>query len=85
MGNQFSQAFSPAATFTASSLPSGSLEAKVYIVTGTSASVGKELARLLYSLHGTVYLAARSSERASAAILCTPQDMEPPPLARLFI
>jgi retinol dehydrogenase-12 len=68
MGNQFSQAFPPAATFTTSSLPSGSLSGKVYIVTGASAGVGKELARLLYSLHGTVYLAARSSERASAAI-----------------
>ena len=68
MGNHFSQAFPPAATFTPSSLPPACLKGKVYIVTGASAGVGKELARLLYSLHGTVYLAARSSERTSAAI-----------------
>ncbi|KAF2996420.1 hypothetical protein E8E13_002852 [Curvularia kusanoi] len=68
MGNQISQAFPPAATFTESSLATGSLKDKVYIVTGASAGVGKELARLLYSLHGTVYLAARSKERANAAI-----------------
>lgn len=68
MGNQISQAFPPTATFTETTLPSGSLKDKVFIVTGASAGVGKELARLLYSLHGTVYLAARSKERANAAI-----------------
>lgn len=68
MGNQISQAFPPAATFTESSLPSASLSGKVFIVTGASAGVGKELARLLYSLDGTVYLAARSKERGNAAI-----------------
>lgn len=68
MGNQLSQAFPPAATFTERSLPSGSLKDKVYIVTGSSAGVGKELARLLYSLDGTVYLAARSKERTDAVL-----------------
>lgn len=68
MGNQFSQAFPPAPTFTETSVPAGSLKDKVYIVTGASAGVGKELARLLYSLNGTVYLAARSKERTDAAI-----------------
>lgn len=68
MGNQISQMFPPAAAFTESQVPSGSLKDKVFIVTGASAGVGKELARLLYSLHGTVYLAARSSERTNAAI-----------------
>ncbi|KAF9696844.1 hypothetical protein EKO04_005241 [Ascochyta lentis] len=68
MGNQISQMFPPTAVFTESSLPSGSLKDKVYIVTGASAGVGKELARLLYSLNGTVYLAARSKERANAAM-----------------
>lgn len=68
MGNQISQMFPPTAAFTESALPTGSLKDKVYIVTGASAGVGKELARLLYSLHGTVYLAARSKERANAAI-----------------
>ena len=68
MGNHISQAFPPTATFTETTLPSGSLKDKIFIVTGASAGVGKELARLLYSLHGTVYLAARSKERANAAI-----------------
>lgn len=68
MGNQISQMFPPTAAFTESSLPSGSLKDKVFIVTGASAGVGKELTRLLYSLNGTVYLAARSKERANAAI-----------------
>lgn len=66
MGNQFSQMFPPAATFTEHSLDD--LKGKVYIVTGASAGVGKELSRLLYSRNSTVYLAARSSERANAAI-----------------
>lgn len=68
MGNQISQMFPPTAAFTESTLPAGSLKDKVFIVTGASAGVGKELARLLYSLHGTVYLAARSKEKANAAI-----------------
>lgn len=68
MGNQISQMFPPAAAFTESALSSGSLKDKVFVVTGASAGVGKELSRLLYSLHGTVYLAARSKERANAAI-----------------
>ena len=63
-----SQVFPPAPTFTESSLPSGSLKDKVYIVTGASAGVGRELSRLLYSLDSTVYLAARSKERANASI-----------------
>jgi retinol dehydrogenase-12 len=66
MGNQWSQAFPPKPTFTESTL--SDLQGKVYIVTGASAGVGKELARLLYSRNGTVYIAARSSERAQAAI-----------------
>lgn len=66
MGNQFSQAFPPAPTFTEKSL--GSLAGKIYIVTGANAGVGKELARILYSLNSTVYVAARSSEKAAAAI-----------------
>jgi NAD(P)-dependent dehydrogenase (short-subunit alcohol dehydrogenase family) len=58
--------FPPAPGFTESSLPD--LHGKVYIVTGASAGVGKELSRLLYSRNGVVYVAARSSEKASAAI-----------------
>ena len=66
MGNTYSQFFPPAATFTETSTPD--LTGKVYIVTGASAGVGRELARLLYSRNGTVYVAARSSDRAKAAI-----------------
>lgn len=66
MGNQLSQMFPPAPSFTEESLPD--LKGKDYIVTGASAGVGKELARLLYSHNGTVYVAARSSEKAQAAI-----------------
>jgi retinol dehydrogenase-12 len=66
MGQQFSQAFPPAPSFTESSL--SSLSGKVYIVTGASAGVGRELARLLYSLNATVYVAARSADKANAAI-----------------
>ncbi|KAF2850285.1 NAD(P)-binding protein [Plenodomus tracheiphilus IPT5] len=67
MGNQFSQAFPPAPTFTEKSL-TGDLTNKVYLVTGANAGVGKELARILYSLNGTVYLGARSAEKAQSAI-----------------
>ncbi|KAH7356353.1 hypothetical protein BKA66DRAFT_473705 [Pyrenochaeta sp. MPI-SDFR-AT-0127] len=66
MGNQFSQAFPPAPKFTETAL--SDLKGKVYIVTGANAGVGKELARLLYSRNGTVYVGARSSEKAEAAI-----------------
>lgn len=66
MGAQFSQMFPPAPSFTESSLPS--LSSKVYIVTGASAGVGRELARLLYSLNATVYLAARNAQKTSDAI-----------------
>ncbi|USP77509.1 hypothetical protein yc1106_04783 [Curvularia clavata] len=66
MGNQLSVFFPPAPSFTEASLPD--LRNKVYIVTGASAGVGKELSRLLYSRNGTVYLTARSFEKAKAAI-----------------
>lgn len=66
MGSQFSQIFPPKPKFTEHSLPN--LQGKVYIVTGASAGVGKELARLLYYRNGTVYLAARNARRVQAAI-----------------
>ncbi|CAE7015500.1 hypothetical protein PTNB73_01279 [Pyrenophora teres f. teres] len=61
MGNQWSQMFPPASNFTETNLPD--LSGKVYIVTGSSAGVGKEVARLLYSHNCTVYLATRSAEK----------------------
>lgn len=41
---------------------------QVYIVTGSNAGVGKEVARILYSKHAKVYIAARSAEKAASAI-----------------
>ncbi|UKZ53305.1 hypothetical protein TrVGV298_007097 [Trichoderma virens] len=45
-----------------------SLPLPVYIVTGGNAGVGKELVAMLHAKHATVYVAARSEERAAAAI-----------------
>ncbi|KPM41455.1 hypothetical protein AK830_g5057 [Neonectria ditissima] len=41
---------------------------QVYIVTGASGGVGKELAQMLYAKNARVYVAARSEEKAAAAI-----------------
>ncbi|RPA84007.1 NAD(P)-binding protein [Ascobolus immersus RN42] len=41
---------------------------RVLIVTGGTAGVGFELSNILYASNGTVYIAARSQERAEAAI-----------------
>ncbi|EMD96764.1 hypothetical protein COCC4DRAFT_172220 [Bipolaris maydis ATCC 48331] len=66
MGSQLSLYFPPPPVFTEKSLPD--LSSKTYIVTGASAGVGKELARLLYSRNGNVYLATRSTEKTNAAM-----------------
>ncbi|KAH7392291.1 hypothetical protein DE146DRAFT_758018 [Phaeosphaeria sp. MPI-PUGE-AT-0046c] len=66
MGNYFSQFFPPTPEFTESSLPS--LSGKVYIVTGASAGVGRQLASLLYSRNGTVYLATRNAAKVQDTI-----------------
>ncbi|RDW79443.1 hypothetical protein BP6252_04081 [Coleophoma cylindrospora] len=66
MGNAYSQAFPPTAKFTEENCPDQS--GKVFIVTGASAGVGKELAQILYSKNATVYAAARSADRTEAAI-----------------
>ena len=42
--------------------------AQVYVVTGSNTGVGKEVARILYAKHAKVYVAARSEEKAAAAI-----------------
>lgn len=41
---------------------------KVFIITGAASGVGLELAKLLYSKNGTVYVAARSQKRAEGGI-----------------
>ncbi|KAH7385138.1 hypothetical protein BKA64DRAFT_158607 [Cadophora sp. MPI-SDFR-AT-0126] len=66
MGNQLSQMFPPTPKFTEKELPDQT--GKVFIVTGASSGVGKELAQILYSHNAKVYVAARSSEKAEKAI-----------------
>ncbi|EME38052.1 hypothetical protein DOTSEDRAFT_57652 [Dothistroma septosporum NZE10] len=66
MGNTCSQLFPPKPLLTDKELPN--LGGKVYIVTGSSGGVGKEVAQILYSKNATVYIAARSEEKAIAAI-----------------
>ncbi|SPO01770.1 related to Oxidoreductase, short-chain dehydrogenase [Cephalotrichum gorgonifer] len=66
MGNSISQTFPPKPTFTEDTIPD--LHGKVYIVTGANSGVGLEVARILYSKHAKVYVAARSEEKAKDAI-----------------
>ncbi|CZT10000.1 related to Oxidoreductase, short-chain dehydrogenase [Rhynchosporium agropyri] len=66
MGNAISQMFPPAAKFTEKEVPDQT--GKVFIVTGSSSGVGKELAQILYAHNAKIYIAARSSEKASKAI-----------------
>ncbi|RFU24942.1 hypothetical protein B7463_g11391, partial [Scytalidium lignicola] len=66
MGNQWSMMFPPKPEFTEKSL--ADLEGKVYIVTGSSSGVGKELAQILFSRNAKVYVAVRSEDKAKAAI-----------------
>jgi NAD(P)-dependent dehydrogenase (short-subunit alcohol dehydrogenase family) len=64
--SNFSATFPPPPTFTDKNLPS--ISGKVYIVTGAASGVGFELAKILYSTGGTVYIAARSTSRCQGAI-----------------
>lgn len=66
MGVTYSQMFPPSPTFTESNLPSQ--HGKVFIITGGYSGVGFELAKILFSANGTVYVAGRDEARASAAI-----------------
>ena len=61
-----SQMFPPAPTFLPNDVPP--LVGKVYIITGAASGVGFELAKILYSAGGTVYVGARSTTRCSDAI-----------------
>ncbi|KAM5344639.1 hypothetical protein ACJ41O_013174 [Fusarium nematophilum] len=66
MGNTLRTLFPPKPTFTEANLPDQS--GKVFVVTGSSGGVGKELLKILYSKNATVYLAARSEPKALAEI-----------------
>jgi retinol dehydrogenase-12 len=56
-----SQLFPPCPTFTEDSLVD--LPNKVYLVTGSTSGVGLALSKILYTLHATVYIGARSSQK----------------------
>ncbi|ORY61261.1 uncharacterized protein BCR38DRAFT_467283 [Pseudomassariella vexata] len=64
--SSLTQAFPPKPRFTESQVPD--LSGKVYIVTGSNTGVGKELARMLYSKNGRVYMLARSADKTNKAI-----------------
>ncbi|KAJ0425975.1 NAD(P)-binding protein [Aspergillus carlsbadensis] len=68
------QAFPPAPSFTENQIPD--LTGKVAIVTGSSSGVGFQSAVILYSKNATVYLAARSSDKAAKAITAIKNSAE---------
>lgn len=83
MPSSFSQAFPPAPTFTEKNVGDleGKVGnrlgiqartpltfSQVFIVTGAASGVGYELAKLLYSRNGDIYIAARSAEKVGRAI-----------------
>ena len=45
-----------------------SLERNVFIVTGRTAGVGLELAKILYSKNGPVYIACRSTTKGAKVV-----------------
>ncbi|KAI7968689.1 hypothetical protein EIK77_005705 [Talaromyces pinophilus] len=68
------QAFPPTPSFTEKDIPD--LTGKVAIVTGSSSGVGFQSATILYSKNATVYLAARSSDKAAKAITAIKNSAE---------
>ena len=57
---------SPPAPLTAANLPNQA--GKVFLITGSTAGIGRELTRILYAAGGTIYMAARSAAKATAVI-----------------
>lgn len=43
-------------------------DGRVFLVTGSTSGIGLELAKMLYGLNGTVYVAGRSVQKLNAAI-----------------
>ncbi|RWA04759.1 hypothetical protein EKO27_g10347 [Xylaria grammica] len=62
----WTQLFPPSPHFTEAQTPS--LSGKVFIVTGGNSGVGFELAKILYSKGGSVYVAGRSAAKIATAI-----------------
>ncbi|KAI0018959.1 hypothetical protein F4780DRAFT_748572 [Xylariomycetidae sp. FL0641] len=61
-----SQAMPGKPTFTEKDIPDKS--GQVFLVTGANTGVGKEVAQILYSKNGTVWVAARNEEKGNNAI-----------------
>ncbi|RYP20780.1 hypothetical protein DL765_002613 [Monosporascus sp. GIB2] len=66
MGQLISQPFPPPPRFTEKDLADQT--GKVFIVTGSTSGVGKALSGILYGANAKVYMAARSREKATAAV-----------------
>ncbi|KAK4061082.1 uncharacterized protein Triagg1_10509 [Trichoderma aggressivum f. europaeum] len=64
--DQISQVYPPKPSFVETEL--SDLHGKVYLITGANTGLGKELAKILYDKNASVYIAARSEEKALAAI-----------------
>ncbi|KAI1362014.1 hypothetical protein F5Y08DRAFT_313395 [Xylaria arbuscula] len=60
------QSFPKSPSFLEDEIPD--LENKVIIVTGSNTGVGKEIARMCYQKHATVYMMARSEEKTREAM-----------------
>ncbi|CAO2653224.1 Nn.00g026350.m01.CDS01 [Neocucurbitaria sp. VM-36] len=67
-----SQICPPTPSFTESSLVD--LSQKVYIITGATSGVGLSLAKILFNLHATVYIGARSLEKFNATTTILQKD-----------
>ena len=66
MGQIWSECLPPPPTWTTAEIPD--LTGKVALVTGGNTGIGKETVRALLEHNATVYLAARNSDKANAAI-----------------
>ncbi|KAI9369330.1 hypothetical protein BJX61DRAFT_160356 [Aspergillus egyptiacus] len=65
-GAQFSQYFPPSPAFTEKAIPFQ--RGRVFLVTGGTSGIGLELAKILFARGGTVYITARTEEKAKKAI-----------------
>ncbi|KAK2592101.1 short-chain alcohol dehydrogenase [Conoideocrella luteorostrata] len=66
MGSSWSSMWPPSPKLTEENLPNQT--GKVFIITGASGGVGKELVSILYKHNAKIYVAARSKGKAIAAI-----------------
>ncbi|KAM0811765.1 putative Ketoreductase (KR) domain-containing protein [Seiridium cardinale] len=77
--NVWTQCFPPRRLpFTEASVPAGSQTGRTFIVTGGNSGIGYELCKLLFGTGATVYMCARSTEKAEAAIESIKQSVEHP-------